>query len=102
MTEFILHILPSAPRGLVISLCPYIKEQKRCESRNQSEGFGLYIILSLETFTSKNCEDSVYSIRTRIYSKISSYGYLEKDREIFYQRAGVEVRIRAGRSREHI
>jgi hypothetical protein len=97
MTEFILHILPSAPRGLVISLCPDIKQQKRCESRNHSESFGLYIILSLETFTSKNYEDSAYSIRTRIYSKISSYGYLEQDSEIFYQRAGVEVRIGAGK-----
>jgi hypothetical protein len=72
MTEFIVHILPSTPRGLVISLCPYIKQQNRRKSRNHSEGFRLYIIVSLETFMPKNCEDSVYSIRTRIYSKINS------------------------------
>jgi len=37
MTEFILQILPSTPRGLVISLCPHIKQQMRHKSRNHSE-----------------------------------------------------------------
>ena len=102
ITEFSLHILPSTPRGLVIRLCPYIKQQMRRKSRNDSEGFGLYFILSLETFTPKECEDPVYLIRSRIYSKISSYGYLEEDSKIFYQRADAEARIRTGKSRDHI
>ena len=55
------------------------------------KGFGVFIILSLETSTLKNCEDSVYSIRTRIHSKMIPYSYLEKDSKIFYQSAGVEA-----------
>jgi hypothetical protein len=67
---------------------------KRRKSKNHSEGFGLYLILSLETFTPVN------SVRTKIYSKISSYGCPEQDSEIFYQRAVVEVRVGAGKSRD--
>jgi hypothetical protein len=37
-----------------------------------------------------------------VYCKISSYGYLKKDNNIFYKGAGVEDKIRAGKSREPV